>query len=147
MNTATEKDRSNPPALKTQADAVRYFFEQMDEEMLDLILPEELTYQDKTKEVFMSMVTQAFEVMRRDGDRHLLSVKATCTGCQAGHTIYHYIGEKGKKFISILFEEKNGLITDNYECNQFEIETRFPGTTKIILDDFDPNAEDTEFPF
>ena len=65
--------------LTSQAEAVRYFIKQMDEDMIDLLLSDEFTYQDKPKKVFMTMLTRAFQVFKAEGNTTLKSTMDICT--------------------------------------------------------------------
>jgi hypothetical protein len=46
--------------LTTQRDAIKYFIEKMDIEMIDMILSNENTYQDLPKQTFIQKLSSSF---------------------------------------------------------------------------------------
>lgn len=119
--------------IKTQADAVRHFFQQMDVEMLDMILDDGITCQDRTKQKFLGLVTLAFQLMQKDGDTELMISEGHCSGCTKNHKGLRFTGNYSGKYLNMLFLEKDGKITDIYECYQFEAKGGKPKNYQVVL--------------
>jgi hypothetical protein len=62
-------------SLASQLDAVLYFMQRMDEDMLKLILEDCYTYQDYDKRTFLKKLSNAFDEFHDKGDTYLGSAE------------------------------------------------------------------------
>ena len=72
---------SNIPAyneIKSQADAVLYFFQRMDIEMIDTLLEDDRKYQDFEKNIFIEKLGIALDEFRKAGDTSLNRYSGHC---------------------------------------------------------------------
>ena len=65
--------------ISNQAQAIQYFIEKMDIEMVDAFLDNNKTYQDFEKYLFISKLQQAFAMFADLGDTHLLQLRVVVT--------------------------------------------------------------------
>ncbi|MFN8295706.1 MAG: hypothetical protein U0T69_05890 [Chitinophagales bacterium] len=110
--------------LSTQAEAVIYYIQEMDIEMIDLILDKDKTYQEFPKREFIEKLGDAFDIMKLLHNEKLIGYPGFCGSddcpnqCKNG---YSFIGNTSNHKIDLLFEVKNGEIQDLFECSVFEI--------------------------
>jgi hypothetical protein len=107
------------PTIISQFDAVKFFIQRLDIEMVDLILKEELTYQDLEKKEFVKRLSLVFEEFISAGDQYLNVINSTCRSCNKGKVTYLFVGNISKNYICMYFDEQDGDIKDIYECNWF----------------------------
>jgi len=106
--------------LTTQRDAIKYFIEKMDIEMIDMILINENTYQDLPKDTFIQKLSSAFNEFKKFGDDFLESYSGHCNDCFEDKTVYTFIGNNSNNYMSILFDNVAGEIKDLAECSDFK---------------------------
>jgi len=106
--------------LTTQRDAIKYFIEKMDIEMIDIILSNENTYQDLPKDTFIQKLSSAFNEFKKHGDDFLESYSGHCNDCFVDKTGYIFIGNNSNNYMSILFDDVEGEIKDLAECSDFK---------------------------
>ncbi|WP_396137394.1 hypothetical protein [Flavobacterium sp.] len=124
--------------LKTNADAVFYFLERMDSNMLNLILDKNLPYQDYEKKMFVKKLSYAFDEFFTRGNTHLNRFEGKCTSnictnvnCQG----FSFVGNSSKDYMDLILEIKNNKVTDIYECSKFvNSETDLIKNEKICID-------------
>ena len=87
------------------------YMSEMDIEMLSLILDENKTYQDATKDVFLNKLKGAFETFKNEKDQKLNYYPGVCnssectnTGCKG----YTFVGDTSGASLDLIFDEKNG---------------------------------------
>ena len=104
-----------------KASILKYFCE-MNVDMLDLILDEQLTYQDVYKAQFLEKLEKVFLRFKEDGDIYLQMYPGKCNAvlCNNGCTGYLFVGNKTSNTIAFIFEEKNNCLQDIYCCSSFE---------------------------
>lgn len=108
--------------LKTNADAVFYFLERMDSNMLNLILDENLPYQDFDKKMFVKKLSYAFDEFLSRGNTHLNRFEGKCTSniCTNTNCLgFSFIGNSTHDYMDLILEIKNNKVTDIYECTKF----------------------------
>lgn len=113
--------------LETQAEAVIYYIQEMDIDMLDLILDKEKEYQDVSKDVFIQNLNTTFDVFRFNNNDKLIKHKGFCNSDKCANSCkngYAFAGNHSKHILNIIFEVKNGIIQDMYECFDFKIFNR-----------------------
>lgn len=108
--------------LKTNADAVFYFLERMDSNMLNLILDKNLPNQDYDKKLFVKKLSYAFDEFLSRGNTHLNRFEGKCTSkictnanCQG----FSFVGNSTQDYMDLILEIKNNKVTDIYECSKF----------------------------
>ncbi len=124
--------------LKTNADAVFYFLERMDSNMLNLILDKNLPYQDYDKKLFVKKLSYAFDEFLSRGNTHLNRFEGSCSSnvctnvnCQG----FSFVGNSSQDYMDLILEIKNNKVTDIYECSKFvNNETDLIKNEKICID-------------
>jgi hypothetical protein len=107
--------------LATQADAVMYFLQRLDVDMLKLVL-EEATYQDFDKRTFLRKLSYTLESFLEKGDTYLNVYPGTCvsTACDNASCLgYSFIGNKTANYMDLIFDVKADKVKDIYECFHF----------------------------
>ncbi len=120
-------------SLDTQLDAVVHFFEKMDAEMVDLLLPDLLYLQDMKKAVFIAKLDIAFNRFKQYGNSYLEAYNGRCKGCNCLQKGFRFVGENSRNYMDILFLNHNGTITDIYECHDFALSESIPGCLEKIV--------------
>ena len=105
--------------ISNQIDAIQYFIEKMDIEMIDAILDNDLKYQEFEKHIFINKLKNAFITFIERGDTHLLSFDGRCNSCDKTKTGFTFVGNKSKNYMSIIFYTADNRIKDLLECNYF----------------------------
>jgi hypothetical protein len=108
----------------TQAEALVFYIQKMDIEMIDLILDNDKTYQDFPKHLFVEKLEDVFEQFQNSKETELIGYAGFCdskicpNACTGG---YVFIGNKSKQKISLLIDAQGGKILDVFECSEFDI--------------------------
>ena len=103
----------------TKKEAIIQYFSSMDLGMLELLLDENRTYQDASKEIFLEKVGSAFEEFKSNGDTYLTPAKGKCdsTSCNNnGCSGFAFIGNNSNKSLPLIFEENESDYVDIYFC-------------------------------
>lgn len=113
-------------------------FQRMDLSMLEVLLDDNKTYQNTTKEVFIGKIEEVFLEFQANDDTHLLSYKGFCNSDKCsnkGCSGYSFIGNTSKKKISLIFGETEDDFNDIYDCLNFKTvdETSSEGSLSIII--------------
>ena len=97
-------------------------FEKLDAPMLAVLLNDEQSYQDVTKDAYVNGIQNYFDSVKECPETILdfKSYPGKCTLCQKGKTGYAFVNSEGECFMSMVFEEKNDDFTDFYRCSSFE---------------------------
>jgi len=97
-------------------------FQNMNLNMLEVLLDDNRTYQEASKEVFLEKISDAFHEFKSDGDTLLKAFIGVCTsnlcpnkGCKG----YSFIGNMTNNHIDLIFEEEDEEIIEIYHCNSF----------------------------
>lgn len=95
---------------------------ELDISKLEVLLDEDKTYQDTTKEMFISKLSEAFIKFKESKDDSLYFREGKCgsklcknRGCKG----YTFIGNNSRLHMDLIFEESNNEIVDIYHCNDF----------------------------
>ena len=107
----------------TKKEAIIQYFSSMDLEMLELLLDENRTYQDASKEIFLEKVGIAFEEFKSNGDTYLTPAKGKCdsTSCNNdGCSGFAFIGNNSNKRLPLIFEDHDNDYADIYSCSTFK---------------------------
>ena len=110
------------PKLKTQAQAVVHFIQQLDIEMVDSLLDDTLEYQDMRKDIFINKLGHAFNEFIESGDTCLNSTKGFCDSviCNYKCKGLSFVGNNSGNFIDLIVEIEDGKVLDIYECTYFK---------------------------
>jgi hypothetical protein len=111
----------NKPPLNTQLDAVVYFFQLMDIQMIDDLLDENRTYENMSKEIFLRLLQSAFEVFQKSGDTYLEAEDGFCQHLQCSYLKkgFRFIGNLSENYMDVLFSREHGKVTNIYQCLNF----------------------------
>ena len=109
------------PYLQAILDA----FSVMDISMLHLLLKDEYSYQDTTKEIFLQKIAVIFTKLQRLGDTHLFCHKGRCksdecTNCGLGG--YRFVSNHSQTYIDLLFAVDGEDVKDIFDCSDFKTE-------------------------
>lgn len=99
------------------------FFASLDIANLRHFLKEEYSYQETTKEIFLTEVESIFEAYKNSGNTELIIYKGACAGKRCdncGKMGYRFVGNKSKNYFDLLFETEGDDIKDIYHCEQFK---------------------------
>jgi hypothetical protein len=105
---------------------ILYYFSQLDWDRLYFYLKDEYSYQDTTKEIFLSKIKKNFDKHIESGDTELILIKGKCQSkiCDnCGKSGYRFIGNNSRNYIDFIFETSGDDINDIYDCNDFKTET------------------------
>lgn len=134
--TLTSEQASYPP-LRNLADAVRYFIQSMDVDMLYNLLDDKITYQDFHRNEFLLKLERVMEDFKSNGDTFLNAVEGRCGDCYKEKSGYLFIGNNSERYMNLLFDLDKGEITDLFECSNFITQFKFRHLTRRVY--IDPN--------
>ena len=108
--------------LKTQADAVLHFLQNLDIEMVSDILEDGRTYQDFEKHIFIKKLDYAFYEFIKAGDTFLYRYSGVCntTFCNFNCKGFTFIGNNSSQYFDLIIDIKDGVVLDIYECTAFK---------------------------
>ncbi|OAB30564.1 hypothetical protein SAMN05444395_11143 [Flavobacterium fryxellicola] len=111
-----------PRQLNTQADAILYFLQNLDIDMLNSILEDNRTYQNFDKKKFISKLDDAMDEFLKYGDTFLHMHSGYCNSekCNFKCKGYTFIGNKSNNYFDLIFDIKEGIVNDIYECTKFK---------------------------
>jgi hypothetical protein len=127
---------------QSQADAVLYFFQLMDIDMIKLILDDANTYQNFEKNVFIKKLDYVFHDLLQAGNTFLNRHKGVCNSVECNFKCkgYSFIGNVSYDHIDFIFDIRDNRVFDIYECDQFKC------TSEIILQNKNLSL-DSDMPF
>lgn len=108
---------------KTKKEIIIEAFERMDMNMLEVVLDDNKTYQEATKEIFLKKLASAFQEIK---DKNVVSLKAHKGFCNSdecpnkGCNGYAFVDDVSKQYISLIFDETEDDVSDIYNCNTFK---------------------------
>ena len=100
---------------------VKECFQKMDIEKLRLILKDEYSYQDTSKDVFLEELEGYLECHRSYGETELLMYKGVCgkeTCPNKGKGGYRFVGDITGNYMDFIFVEEGDDIKDIYTCEE-----------------------------
>lgn len=98
-------------------------FSQMDIEKLHLLLNDDYSYQDTTKEIFLEKIKEIFDTHRNSGDTELRYYKGKCNSneCEnCGTGGYRFVGNSSKNYLDLLFVQQGDDVKDIFNCGNFK---------------------------
>lgn len=116
----TNDDNYHSP--KNEREAVLYYLSKMDMEMLELVLSDNRTYQDATKNVFLEKLSHSLSEFTAKGDSELKVLKGECSNdnCHKGCAGYAFVGNCSGFHLDFIVEGANNEILDMYYCSEFK---------------------------
>lgn len=114
--------KNKKPKLITQADAVIYFLQNLDVDMVGDILEDNRSYQDFEKHVFIRKLGYALDEFILAGDTFLNRYNGICNSviCNYKCKGYTFIGNNSDNYFDLIIDIKDGIIQDIYECTYFK---------------------------
>ena len=100
-NTKSQEEKTAYPPLRNQADAVRYFIQTMDIDMLCHILDEKMTFQDFPRNEFLLKLERVFADFKKNGDTFLQAIAGRCGQCSKDKSGFLFVGNKKWKLFNI----------------------------------------------
>lgn len=122
--------------IKTQADAVLHFLQNIDIGMLDSILEPNRTYQDFEKNVFIQKLGYALDEFIQSGDTFLHRFPGQCDSefCNYKCKGFTFLGNKSRNYFDLIVDIKGGVVHDIYECGAFKcFDAAFARNRRIII--------------
>ena len=110
--------------LKTQVEAMLYFLQSLDIDMVSSVLEDTRTYQDFAKPLFIKKLDNALDKFIEAGDTYLNRYKGSCDSksCNYNCKGYSFIGNNSGNYFDLIIEVKDELVNDIYECLSFKCE-------------------------
>ena len=114
----------NKGSLHTQADAVIYFFQRLDVDMISDILEDNRTYQEFVKSLFVHKLGNAFDEFIKAGDTFLQCHTGFCNSkiCNYKCNGFSFTGNFSGNYLDMIIEIKDGIVQDMYECSEFKMQ-------------------------
>lgn len=108
--------------LKTQVDAVLYFLQRLDIDMVSRVLEENRTYQNFAKPLFIKKLDAALDEFIEAGDTYLNRHKGYCNSKSCNYKCegYSFIGNNSSNYFDLIFDVQDGVVNDIYECINFK---------------------------
>ena len=125
--------------LNTQADAVIYFFQRLDVNMISDILEDNRTYQDFEKPLFVHKLGNAFDEFIKAGDTFLQCHTGFCNSklCNYKCNGFSFTGNFSGNYLDMIIEIKDGIVQDMYECSEFKMQVKgIKKNERIVLHTF-----------
>lgn len=127
-------------ALKTQVDAVFYFLQRLDIDMVSSVLEDNRTYQNFAKPLFIKKLEDAKDEFIEVGDTYLNRYKGSCNSKSCNYKCkgYSFVGNNSANYFDLIIDVKHGVVNDIYECFSFKCEDeRVHKNEYIVLDKSD----------
>jgi len=118
------QDNLPNPKPTTQSEAVIYYIQEMDLEMVELILEEDKTYQDLPKATFIETLGNVFNIFRHNKNTKLVGHPGFCNSdicpnaCDGG---YSFVGNNSKHRMDLIIDVKQGKVLDICQCHDFKV--------------------------
>jgi hypothetical protein len=107
--------------MTSYVETVKECIQKMDIEKLRLILKDEYSYQDTSKDVFLEELDGYLECHKSYGETELLMYKGVCgkeTCPNKGKGGYRFVGDITGNYMDFIFEEEGDDIKDIYTCEE-----------------------------
>ena len=111
-------------ALKTQVDAVLYFLQRLDIDMVSSVLEDDRTYQNFAKPLFIKKLEDAIDEFIEAGDTYLNRYEGSCNSKSCNYKCkgYSFVGNNSANYFDLIIDIKHGVVNDIYECFKFKLE-------------------------
>lgn len=134
-------DDKGTVALKTQADAVLYFLQRLDIDMVSSVLEDNRTYQNFAKSLFIKKLEDVLDEFIAAGDTYLNRYKGSCNSKSCNYKCkgYTFVGNNSGNYFDLIIDIKDGVVNDIYECFSFKCEIKvIDKSGRIGIDKSDP---------
>lgn len=113
-------------ALKTQVDAVLYFLQRLDIDMVSRVLEDKRTYQNFAKPLFIKKLEDALDEFIEAGDTYLNRYNGSCNSKSCNYKCkgYSFVGNNSANYFDLIIDVKDGVVLDIYECFSFKCENQ-----------------------
>jgi hypothetical protein len=113
-------------ALNTPEDAVLYFLQRLDIDMVSDILDDNRRYQNFEKSFFIEKLKVAVDEFIEAGDTYLNRYKGFCNSKSCNYKCkgYSFVGNNSNNYFDLIFDVKDGVVKDIYECINFKCDIR-----------------------
>lgn len=95
---------------------------EMDSKAIELILEDNISYQDTTKTIFLKKLDEVFKEFKKE-DKKLIAYKGKCNSNECSNKNKNgisFIGNKSGRYINFIIEEnEDGTVKDIYNCSVF----------------------------
>ena len=128
-------------ALKTQVDAVLYFLQRLDIDMVSSVLEDNRTYQNFAKPFFIKNLNDALDEFIEAGDTYLNRYNGSCNSKSCNYKCkgYTFVGNNSGNYFDLIIDVKDGVVNDIYECFNFKCEIKvIDKSVRIGIDKSDP---------
>ena len=124
-------------ALKTQADAVLYFLQLLDIDMVSCVLEDKRTYQNFAKPLFIKKLEDALDEFIEAGDTYLNRYKGLCNSKSCNYKCkgYSFVGNNSGNYFDLIIDVNDGVVNDIYECFSFKCEDEGVNKNEYIVVD------------
>lgn len=131
-------------------EAFLFFLCDLKIDMVDMVLADNRSYNDASKEVFIEKLSAVIADLKRDGDSRLIPVAGKCTSkdCHDGGIGYRFIGNRSRNYLDLIIRtDDDDLVLDIAYCPNFALlswskeKQRFARSITIEYDerfDFNP---------
>ena len=113
-------------ALQTQVDAVLYFLQRLDIDMVSSVIEDNRTYQNFAKPLFIKKLEEALDEFIEAGDTYLNRYNGSCNSKSCNYKCkgYSFIGNNSGNYFDLIVDVKDGTVIDIYECIKFKAEIK-----------------------
>ena len=129
----------NKENLNSQADAIIYFFQRLDIDMVSDILEDNRTYKDFEKLLFVHKLGNGFKEFIKANETFLDCRSGFCNEnlCNYKCKGYSFIGNHSGNYLDMIIEIKDGIMQDMYECSEFKMQVKgIKKNERIVLHTF-----------
>ena len=126
--------------LQTQVDAVLYFLQRLDIDMVSSVLEDNRTYQNFEKPLFIRKLEPALDEFIEAGDTYLNRYEGSCNSKSCNYKCkgYSFVGNNSGNYFDLIIDVKDGVVFDIYECFSFDCENQgIEKNESIVLDKSD----------
>jgi hypothetical protein len=130
-------------SLKTQVDAVLYFLQRLDIDMVSRVLEDKRTYQNFAKPLFIKKLKDALDEFIEAGDTYLNRYNGSCNSKSCNYKCkgYSFVGNNSGNYFDLIIDVKDGAVNDIYECFSFKCEDERVNKNEYIV------VDKSDYPF
>ena len=119
-------DENGNISLNTQAEAILYFLQRLDINMVSCILEDIYTYQNFEKSLFVKKLGVALDEFIEGGDTYLNRYSGFCNAktCNYKCNGFTFVGNNSGNYFNLIIDINEGVVQDIYECFFFKRENK-----------------------
>ena len=106
--------------------SIWYAIMKMDANLLNLLLEDDINYEDIGKQAFIEKLNDRFNEYKTLGDSELQMDLDHCKSCNCDQPVCKFVGNHSGKHFALYFEIKSDEIKDIYHCNWYGDSDFFP---------------------